>query len=54
MERELRATFNFEGTALQLWFIEKHVTHKHGNSPTKADRSDLQKHIIRKKTPHSK
>jgi GTP-binding protein len=51
MERELRAAFNFEGTALQLWFIEKHVTHKHGNSPTKADRSDLQKHIIRKKTP---
>lgn len=51
MERELRATFNFEGTALQLWFIEKHVTHKHGNSPTKADRTDLQKHIIRKKTP---
>jgi len=51
LERELRASFNFEGTALQLWFIEKHVTHKHGNSPTKADRSDIQREIIRKKTP---
>jgi GTP-binding protein len=51
MERELRAKFNFEGTALQLWFIEKHVTHKHGNSPTKADRSETQRDIIRKKTP---
>lgn len=53
LERELRATFNFEGTALQLWFIEKHVTHKHGNSPTKADRSDVQRSIIRKKTPRA-
>jgi GTP-binding protein len=51
MERELRETFKFDGTALQLWFIEKHVTHKHGNSPTKADRSDLQKSIVRKKAP---
>jgi len=51
MERELRASFDFAGTALQLWFIEKHVTHKHGNSPTKADRSETQREIIRKKTP---
>jgi GTPase len=51
MERELRERFNFEGTAVQLWFIEKHVTHKHGNSPTKADRSETQRKIIRKKTP---
>lgn len=51
MERELRASFNFDGTAIQLWFIEKHVTHKHGNSPTKADRSDVQRDIVRKKTP---
>jgi GTP-binding protein len=51
LERELRQTFNFDGTALQIWFIEKHVTHKHGNSPTKADRSETQREIIRKKTP---
>lgn len=51
LEKGLRQRFGFEGTALQLWFIEKHVTHKHGNSPTKADRSALQRSIIKKKTP---
>lgn len=35
MERQLRDSFNFEGTAVQLWFIEKHVGHRHGHSPTK-------------------
>jgi len=49
LEREMRASFNFEGTALQLWFIEKHVTHKHGNSPTRAVRTDVQRDIISKK-----
>jgi GTP-binding protein len=49
MERELREAFGFEGTALELWFIEKHVTHKHGNSPTRADRTDTQRDIIAKK-----
>jgi GTP-binding protein len=34
MERELRERWHYEGTAIQLWFIEKHETHKHGNSPT--------------------
>jgi GTP-binding protein len=53
LEHELRAAFGFEGTAVQLWFIEKHVGHKHGNSPTKADRSEVQRDIIRKKTPRS-
>lgn len=51
MERELRATYNFEGTAVQLWFIEKHETHRHGVSPTKADRSDIQRSIIARKAP---
>lgn len=51
MERSLREKFGFDGTPVQIWFIEKHVTHKHGNSPTKADRSDVQRAIIRKKTP---
>jgi GTP-binding protein len=53
MERELRQVFKFDGTAIQLWFIEKHVTHKHGNSPTKADRSDVQRSIIKKKAPRT-
>lgn len=35
MEREFREAFGFEGTALKFWFFEKHVTHKHGQSPTK-------------------
>jgi len=51
LEKELRTAFGFEGTALELWFIEKHVTHKHGNSPTRPDRSPIQRSIIRKKTP---
>lgn len=38
MERSLREKFGFAGTALQLWFIEKHITHKHGNSPTREER----------------
>jgi GTP-binding protein len=36
LERKLRQQYDFEGTPVQLWFIEKHETHKHGNSPTKA------------------
>ncbi len=38
MEKELRERWHYEGTPVQLWFIEKHETHKHGNSPTKAPR----------------
>jgi GTP-binding protein len=38
MERQLREVYNYEGTPVQLWFIEKHEGHKHGNSPTKAPR----------------
>ena len=37
LERNLREAFGFAGTAVQLWFIEKHVTHKHGASPTKGE-----------------
>ncbi|HSX35062.1 MAG TPA: ribosome biogenesis GTPase Der [Candidatus Saccharimonadales bacterium] len=40
MERELRERWHYEGTAIQLWFIEKHETHKHGNSPTKEERKN--------------
>ncbi len=50
LERELRQAFGFEGTSVEIWFIEKHVAHKHGNSPTRPDRSDVQRDIIRKKT----
>lgn len=37
MERALREVYGYEGTPIQLWFIEKHITHKHGSSPTKGD-----------------
>ncbi|HET8670767.1 MAG TPA: ribosome biogenesis GTPase Der [Candidatus Saccharimonadales bacterium] len=39
LERSLREKYNFEGTPLQLWFIEKHEHHRHGNSPTKPERA---------------
>lgn len=40
MERSLREAYGFEGTPIQLWFIEKHDTHKHGHSPTKPPRKN--------------
>ncbi len=40
LERELRERWHYEGTPVQLWFIEKHETHKHGNSPTKEPRKN--------------
>lgn len=49
MERELREKYGFNGTAIRFWFFEKHVTHKHGVSPTRADNSALQRHNIRKR-----
>ncbi len=33
MERKLREEYDYAGTPVQLWFIEKHVTHKHGVRP---------------------
>ena len=38
LERALRERYDFAGTPIELWFIEKHVAHKHGVSPTKEDR----------------
>jgi GTP-binding protein len=35
LETRFRKAFGYEGTAVQLWFIEKHVAHKHGVSPTR-------------------
>lgn len=35
LETKLREKYGYIGTAVQLWFIEKHITHKHGVSPTK-------------------
>lgn len=30
LERKLREVYDFNGTPLQLWFIEKHIAHPHG------------------------
>jgi len=34
LEKRFRRQYDFSGTPVQLWFIEKHVGHKHGVSPT--------------------
>jgi GTP-binding protein len=38
LEKRFRYTYEFTGTPVQFWFIEKHVAHRHGHSPTKAKR----------------
>ncbi len=35
LEKRLREKYDYTGTPIQLWFIEKHQTHKHSESPTK-------------------
>jgi GTPase len=35
LERKLREAYDYAGTPIQLWFIEKHTAHKHGVSPTR-------------------
>ncbi len=35
LETRLRKAYGYEGTPIQLWFIDKNVAHKHGQSPTK-------------------
>lgn len=37
LEHALRERYGFDGTPVQLWFIEKHVGHKHGESPTRGE-----------------
>jgi len=54
MDRNLREKYGYDGTPIQFWFIEKHDTHKHGNSPTLAPRkhnsiAGSKKPIVRKK-----
>jgi GTPase len=35
MERDFRAHWDYIGSPIQFWFIEKHIGHKHGESPTR-------------------
>jgi GTP-binding protein len=34
MDRRMRERYGYSGTPIKFWFIEKHVTHKHGTRPT--------------------
>jgi GTP-binding protein len=36
LERRMREEYGFFGNPIQLWLIEKHVAHKHGNRPNKS------------------
>ena len=47
LDRKLRTAYGYNGTPIQLWFIEKHIAHKHGNSPTKPERSPTAPDIAR-------
>lgn len=35
LDRTFRESYDFVGSPIQFWFIEKHVTHKHGTRPEK-------------------
>ena len=47
LDRRMRTSFGYNGSPIQLWFIEKHIAHKHGNSPTKPERSPTAPDIAR-------
>jgi GTP-binding protein len=34
MDRDFRSNWDYVGSPIQFWFIEKHIGHKHGQSPT--------------------
>lgn len=36
LERRMREEYGFFGNPIQLWLIEKHIAHKHGNKPSKS------------------
>ena len=35
LEKSFRQSYDFIGTPIELWLIEKHEAHRHGHSPTK-------------------
>jgi GTP-binding protein len=43
LERKMRETYDYSGTPIQMWFIEKHVTHKNGKSPSHANAREAAK-----------
>lgn len=53
LERELRERYGFEGTPIHLWFFEKHESHKHGVSPTRADAKHNSRAGLRQSPPQT-
>jgi GTP-binding protein len=51
MEREFRQKYGFEGTPIRFWFFEKHESHRHGVSPTRADQKHNSRSGLRKPAP---
>lgn len=49
MERELREKYGFAGTSIRFWYFEKHITHKHGVSPTRTENTTERQRFIRRK-----
>ncbi len=37
LENSFRKRYDFTGTPIEFWFLEKHVAHRHGYSPTKEE-----------------
>ena len=35
LDRKLRESYGYSGSPIEFWFIDKHIGHKHGVSPTK-------------------
>ena len=33
LDKSIRRVYNYSGSPIQFWFIEKHETHKHGQAP---------------------
>lgn len=39
LEKSFRQVFDFSGTPIKFWFIEKHISHPHGQSPIKTNKT---------------
>lgn len=48
MERLFREKYDLTGTPLKFWYIEKHETHKHSQSPTKEKNKRIRQYEHRK------
>ena len=49
MDKQFRDAYGFTGTPIRFWFFEKHITHKHGQSPTRERNKGLRQREDAKK-----